>query len=234
LFAAESSLKSSDTMPTLTRCRATALLCATLCAFPAAASENGAARINLPAETATVPSSAYQTASLGEPSPSKGVPDRVPDARKDSGGLSRSVLGGSLVAQTVSVRMGCFPERLRAVLAKASARFGGPVIVTSGFRASGRRGSYHRKCLAADIQIAGVAPSSLARFLRGIDDVGGVGTYGHTRSVHVDVGERVFTWYGSKRRRTASLGGAGCCPACAAMAGAQNGGTRRFEASCTG
>ncbi len=78
--------------------------------------------------------------------------------------------------------------------------------------------------------MAGVAPSSIARYARSLGTVGGVGIYGHTRSVHVDVGDRVFSWHGN-RRRSAMLGSGGCCPACAAMASAK--GKPRFEAACT-
>lgn len=137
-----------------------------------------------------------------------------------------------LVAQHGGVRTGCFPDSLKSVLRAISVQFGKPVIVTSGFRPGGRRGSYHRTCQAADIQVAGVSPSAIARYVRGHHAVGGVGTYRHTRSVHVDVGGRVFTWHGSKRKRTAGLGGASCCPACAAMTA--EAGRPRFEAVCTG
>lgn len=100
------------------------------------------------------------------------------------------------------------------------------MIVTSGLRTGGRRGSLHRSCKAADIQIAGVSGFAIARYARSLDGVGGVGTYRHTRSIHIDVGERVFSWHGN-RRRVAELRG-GCCPDCA---GARGG---RFEAVCTG
>ena len=134
---------------------------------------------------------------------------------------------GSLSKQTEAVSISCFPTRLRSVLSRISSHFGKPVIVTSGYRSSGRRGSLHRVCKAADIQIAGVSGFAIARYARSLDDVGGVGTYRHTRSVHVDIGERVFSWHGN-RRRVASIGG-GCCPDCA-RAGARGG---RFEAVCT-
>ncbi len=137
--------------------------------------------------------------------------------------------GGGLLTQAGHVRTSCFPASLRGVLSDISQHFGRPVVVTSGFR-PGRGGSYHKRCMAADIQIAGVAPGAIARFARKHGSVGGVGTYRHTRSVHVDVGERVFSWHGG-RRRSASLG-AGCCPDCAAEQARRTG--RRFEAVCTG
>ena len=139
---------------------------------------------------------------------------------------------GTILTQTGAVRIGCFPDDLRAVLKQISVHFGRPVVVTSGHRGGGRRGSFHRSCQAADVQIAGVSPSAIARHARAMPGVGGVGTYGHTRSVHVDVGDRVFSWYGT-RRRSASLSG-GCCPACAATVAAAQGGRPRLEAVCTG
>lgn len=105
--------------------------------------------------------------------------------------------------QTDAVKTGCFPPALRAVLERMGGHFGAPVVVTSGHRsraanrrAGGARGSLHVQCLAADVQIAGVAPSAVARFARAQPEVGGVGTYRHTRSVHVDVGARKFAWRG--------------------------------------
>lgn len=111
--------------------------------------------------------------------------------------------GAHLEKQTAAVKTGCFPGRLVAVLDRIGAHFGGEVIVTSGHRsraenrrAGGARGSLHVACLAADVQIAGVAPSAIARYARAQPEVGGVGTYGHTRSVHVDIGARKFAWRG--------------------------------------
>lgn len=138
---------------------------------------------------------------------------------------------GAILKQTGHVSMACFPGKLRGVLVDISQHFGRPVVVTSGYRGGGRRFSYHKRCMAADIQIAGVSPRQIARFARAHHAVGGVGTYGHTRSVHVDIGEREFTWHGSSRRRNAALG-TGCCPACASLEAARTG--RRFEAVCTG
>ena len=116
--------------------------------------------------------------------------------------------GNIIGRQTQDVVTSCFPENLKAVLVDISQHFGGkPVIVTSGFRSdahnrhSGGAGhSFHTRCLAADFQIDGVAPASIAHYARTLDSVGGVGRYGHTKSVHVDVGERKFSWFGLHRR----------------------------------
>jgi uncharacterized protein YcbK (DUF882 family) len=100
--------------------------------------------------------------------------------------------------QISSVSTGCLKPALMGIISNASQHFGSPAIITSGYRA-GRR-SYHGKCMAADVQIAGVAPSTLARYFRKQDGVGGVGTYGHTRSVHVDVAPRSYTWHHGRRK----------------------------------
>jgi Peptidase M15 len=123
-----------------------------------------------------------------------------------------------LEKQTAYVSTGCFNGALRGVLSQIGQKFGGPVIVTSGYRRS--RTSYHGKCMAADIQIAGVSPGAIFAYARSLPAVGGTGRYGHTRSVHVDVAPRKFSW-GTGRKRYAALGG-GCCPDCATKAGASS------------
>ena len=119
--------------------------------------------------------------------------------------------GAVIETQTGRVDTSCFPTSLKDVLADIGRHFGGPVVVTSGYRsagenrhAGGARHSYHVKCLAADIQIGGIAPGDIARYARSLEAVGGVGRYGHTKSVHVDVGERKFSWYGLHRRHRRS------------------------------
>lgn len=136
-----------------------------------------------------------------------------------------------ILKQTQGVNTNCFPKDLQKVLINIAAHFGKPIVITSGYRKGGSRGSYHRKCMAADIQIEGVSPRKIADYARGLPDVGGVGTYGHTRSVHVDVGERVFNWHG-KRRRYTNTGGSDCCPVCAARAARDQ--QRYGIAACSG
>jgi Peptidase M15 len=128
-----------------------------------------------------------------------------------SGGVVQSGPAGTVQKQIPSVATGCLKPDLMRIVRGASAHFGSAAIITSGYR-SGRR-SYHGKCMAADVQIAGVSPGTLARYFRSQSGVGGVGTYGHTRSVHVDVAPRQYTWYHGRRKRYASLdtGGCPCC-----------------------
>lgn len=110
----------------------------------------------------------------------------------------------AFVHQTKSVRSSCFTPELRVVLARLRKTFGRELIVTSGFRGRKitRSGSYHGRCMAADVQIAGVSPGKLRQVARATPGVGGIGTYCHTRSVHIDVGpRREWSWSCRKKRR---------------------------------
>jgi hypothetical protein len=91
--------------------------------------------------------------------------------------------------QTDHVDISCLKPELIALVRRAGDRFGATPVITSGQRYRGRIGSYHRKCMAADFFVPGVARADLARYLRGLPEAGGVGTYCHTKSVHIDIGE---------------------------------------------
>lgn len=91
--------------------------------------------------------------------------------------------------QRVSVKAGCFPDRLNLVLSHIARKTGGRPIVTSGHRHGGRRGSYHRKCEAADIRVPGVSVSRIVAAARSAPHIGGIGTYCNGL-VHVDVGPK--------------------------------------------
>jgi uncharacterized protein YcbK (DUF882 family) len=154
-------------------------------------------------DDAASPIAFVQTIPASADSPSEQV-----DKKKARNYLQKSHLGvvqsgnaGNIVKQTGSVATGCLPARLTHIIRNASLHFGSAAVITSGYR-SGRH-SYHGKCMAADVQIAGVSPAALARYFRAQPGVGGVGTYGHTRSVHVDVAGRVYTWYHGRRGRSA-------------------------------
>jgi hypothetical protein len=88
----------------------------------------------------------------------------------------------------------CFPQRLRQALNTIAEHYGHEVEVTSGHRTNGRRGSYHRKCMAADIRVPGVGPAELARFAKTIEGVNGVGTYRHNNVTHVDSRDYQMSW----------------------------------------
>lgn len=91
--------------------------------------------------------------------------------------------------QTDAVDIACIRPEVMAIIRIAGERFGGTPVITSGQRNRGRRGSFHRKCMAADFFVPGVERATLAKYLRSLPDAGGVGTYCHTKSVHIDIGE---------------------------------------------
>ncbi|WP_240535031.1 YcbK family protein [Notoacmeibacter marinus] len=123
-------------------------------------------------------------------------------------GLARLAPNG-LKTQHEGVDVKCLKPALVRVLNQVEKKFGRPVIVTSGFRsrqrnarARGAKRSLHMFCAAADIQVEGVSKWTLAEYLRSMDGRGGVGTYCHTKSVHIDVGpERDWNWRCKRRRR---------------------------------
>ncbi|WP_181702494.1 YcbK family protein [Chthonobacter albigriseus] len=147
---------------------------------------------------------AWSSASLaGTREELEGLDDEVAAEAEDAPELAQRTLV-AFVHQTRTVRSSCLTPKLRAVLGKLRDQFGRQIILTSGYRPPGRArpGSYHRRCMAADIQIPGVAPSRLARAARNLAGIGGVGTYCHTRSVHVDVGpRRDWAWGCRKKKR---------------------------------
>jgi uncharacterized protein YcbK (DUF882 family) len=116
-------------------------------------------------------------------------------------GLARLAPNG-LMKQHDDVDVSCLRPSLVRVLKSIESRFGQKVVITSGFRsaernrrARGARNSLHIACAAADIQVAGVSKWTLAEYVRSMPGRGGVGTYCHTESVHVDVGpERDWNW----------------------------------------
>lgn len=122
-------------------------------------------------------------------------------------GMARLAPNG-LLKQTESVDVACLKPSLVRVLKIIEGHYGKKLVVTSGFRdpnrnrmARGAKNSLHMYCAAADIQIPGVSKWDLANFARAMPGRGGVGTYCHTDSVHVDVGpERDWNWRCRRRK----------------------------------
>jgi uncharacterized protein YcbK (DUF882 family) len=96
--------------------------------------------------------------------------------------------------QTDRVNIACLKLELMAIVRKAGEKFGATPVITSGQRSRGRGGSYHRRCMAADFFVPGVARADVARYLRSVPGAGGVGTYCHTKSVHIDIGDPRNWW----------------------------------------
>ncbi len=112
-------------------------------------------------------------------------------------GLARLAPSG-LILQTEKVDAGCFKPELMQMLKQVETHYGRQVMVTSGLRpikVNRAKQSLHTRCEAADIQVQGVSKWELADFLRSIPGRGGVGTYCHTESVHIDIGaQRDWNW----------------------------------------
>jgi uncharacterized protein YcbK (DUF882 family) len=123
------------------------------------------------------------------------------------GGMGRGAHG--LLTQHSSVDVACLKPALVRMLKQIESRYGRKLVVTSGYRspshnrrARGAKNSQHMYCAAADIQVPGVGKAELARFIRAMPGRGGVGTYCHTNSIHVDVGpNRDWNWRCRGRRR---------------------------------
>jgi uncharacterized protein YcbK (DUF882 family) len=121
-------------------------------------------------------------------------------------GLARLAPNG-LKVQRENVQVACLKPQLVGMLKTIERRYGKSVIVTSGYRSppynrlvNGAKASLHMSCAAADIQIPGVSKWELANFARSMPGRGGVGTYCHTESVHVDIGPtRDWNWRCSRR-----------------------------------
>jgi uncharacterized protein YcbK (DUF882 family) len=136
--------------------------------------------------------------------------DDAPIQLASAAGLARLAPNG-LLTQTEDVDVACLKPSLVRVLKTVEQRFGRRLIVTSGYRsrirnirARGAKNSLHMFCAAADIQVPGVSKLQLASFLRAMPGRGGVGTYCHTNSVHVDVGpERDWNWRCGRRKKKA-------------------------------
>lgn len=123
------------------------------------------------------------------------------------GGMARLAPNG-LRVQRPDVETGCFEPKLVSMIRAVEARFGAKVVVTSGYRSpshnravNGAKRSMHMACKAADIQIPGADKFAVANYVRSLPGRGGVGTYCHTTSIHIDVGaQRDWNWACRRRQ----------------------------------
>jgi uncharacterized protein YcbK (DUF882 family) len=134
--------------------------------------------------------------------------DTAPIQVAYAAGLARLAPNG-LKVQRESVDVACLKPQLVKVLKGVERHYGREVVVTSGFRSPsfnrrvrGAKNSLHMYCAAADIQVSGVSKWALAQYLRSLPGRGGVGTYCHTDSIHVDIGpDRDWNWRCSRGQR---------------------------------
>ncbi len=156
--------------------------------MPAAAAQTSAAA----PKTAFGYTPAHFEISGVQPLPSSTTPPGA--SVRSSNGLAINVPVRRWRAAYETVDTTCFPQGLRNALDKIAAHFDAEVLVTSGGRAKGRRGSLHRACKAADVRIAGVAPADIAAYARTVPGLNGVGTYRRVAVTHIDVRDERFAW----------------------------------------
>jgi hypothetical protein len=103
--------------------------------------------------------------------------------------------------------------RLTGILHRVEGHFRRPLTVTSGCRSyahnrriGGARESFHLRCMAADIKINGISKAQIARYVSGLSARGGIGTYCHDSSIHVDLGPRREWYWGCAGQRRFSQG----------------------------
>ncbi|MDP3897430.1 MAG: YcbK family protein [Mesorhizobium sp.] len=133
--------------------------------------------------------------------------EEAPMQLASAAGMGRLAPNGLLI-QRESVDVACLKPSLVRMLKQIEQHYGKRVVITSGYRSPtynkrvrGARNSMHMYCAAVDLQIAGVSKWELANYARSMPARGGVGTYCHTESVHIDVGpERDWNWRCRRRK----------------------------------
>ncbi|MBB4230452.1 YcbK family protein [Rhizobium mongolense] len=111
------------------------------------------------------------------------------NAKKPPVRLLKHTTSQPYTVQTVSVKVGCFPPKLRSILAHIAAKTGRRPMVTSGLRHSGRAHSQHRHCNAADIRVPGLSERTIVAAAQTAPGIGGIGRYCNG-IVHVDIGPK--------------------------------------------
>ena len=116
-------------------------------------------------------------------------------------------------AQAFSGHVGGLNPRLGSLLRSIEGHFHRPLTVTSGCRShqhnrsiGGARESWHLRCMAADVKVDGVSKGAVAHYAAGLGGRGGIGTYCHDSSVHVNLGPRREWYWGCGGQRSFSQG----------------------------
>lgn len=178
---------------------------------PAGTTKRVVSRKNAPVTVASAGSNALPGVKLASmfdnDATSSGNSDSGQIQLASAAGLARLAPNG-LHLQTDKVQVDCFKPQLVRTLKAIERHYGRPVVVTSGYRSpkhnrrvGGASGSRHTSCEAADVQVEGVSKWQLAKYLRSMPGRGGVGTYCHTESVHIDIGNtRDWNWRCRRRK----------------------------------
>ena len=133
--------------------------------------------------------------------------EAAPIRLASAAGMGRLAPNG-LITQRESVDVACLKPSLVRMLKQIEGHFRKRAVITSGYRSPtynkqvrGARNSMHMYCAAVDMQVPGVSKWDLASYVRTMPGRGGVGTYCHTESVHIDVGpERDWNWRCRRRK----------------------------------
>lgn len=152
------------------------------------------------------PSSLFEIGQRASASDSDALDDMASYQVASLSGMARLAPNG-LLQQREDVQTHCFDQRLVGMLRAIEQRFGSKVIVTSGYRSpshnrrvNGARHSQHMACKAADIIVPNADNLAVAAFVRTMPGRGGVGTYCHTKAIHVDTGpQRDWNWQCRRR-----------------------------------
>lgn len=99
--------------------------------------------------------------------------------------------------------LSCLKPETLAMIRELTAKIG-PIQITSTCGGRHARRSQHYQGKAIDFRPLKVSMRTAARAARAMDSVGGVGTY-RNGLVHVDVGDREFTWHGRGRGKRSRL-----------------------------
>lgn len=127
----------------------------------------------------------------------------------DKGGKRRGTsfkhdYSAAYTVQRVSVRTGCFPDKLEAILAHIRNKTGHKPMVTSGHRPHSGT-SQHSRCYAADIRVPGVSEKAILAAAASAPGIGGIGRYCNG-IVHVDIGpSRRWAYCGGKGKSKGGL-----------------------------
>ena len=112
--------------------------------------------------------------------------------------MARDHCDGNLCFQK-KARVECLRPEVWAILHKVAEKIG-RIEVASGCDGRHARRSYHYSGQAVDFRPMQASSRAAVAVLRGLPEVGGIGTYGNGL-VHADTREQRFAWHGSRRAR---------------------------------
>jgi hypothetical protein len=131
--------------------------------------------------------------------------------------MSRDYCEGDFCYQK-KARTSCLKPEVWSILHKVAARVG-RLEITSGCDGKHAKRSYHYSGRAVDFRPMQASASATLGVLRGMPEVGGIGSYGNGL-LHADVRPTRIAWHGKRTTRVAAASTA--APARVASAGVPN------------